>query len=306
MATAPSRADAAPEMAGRVRGRSWWFPIPPPRWFANWPSRNQDPVLPPSVVAPGVKESGHPTWRPASDQPVTDVGLTISAEAPGRLPTLDPAGPHGRGFVERHLVVARRALQLHHAQIARLARYAATSGVAFGVSELTLLVLYGYGVVSATVAALIANLAGTVPSYLMSRYWIWKEAARTRVVRQVILYWATSVSCIVLTSLATGAIATLAPAGHRFHLAVVAIGFPAVTLAFWLLKFVLYQRVIFPTTRRRLGSTWPRDRCRRADQAARSVPAVVLSVRAATGRVVRSRRPTDGQPTASDCSPSDR
>ncbi len=134
------------------------------------------------------------------------------------------------------------------AQIARLARYAATSGVAFGVSETTLLILYGNDVVNATVAAVIANLAGTVPSYFMSRYWIWKDAARTRVGRQVVLYWTTSVVCMAVTSLATGAIASLAPAGHRFHLAVVAVGFPAVTLVFWLAKFVVYQHVIFPTT----------------------------------------------------------
>ena len=153
-----------------------------------------------------------------------------------------------------HAIGAWTSSQRGRAQIARLARYAATSGVAFGVSETTLLILYGNDVVNATVAAVIANLAGTVPSYFMSRYWIWKDAARTRVGRQVVLYWATSVVCMALTSLATGAIASLAPAGHRFHLAVVAVGFPAVTLVFWLAKFVLYQRVIFPGTPRMVGS----------------------------------------------------
>jgi putative flippase GtrA len=122
------------------------------------------------------------------------------------------------------------------------------------VSETTLLILYGNDVVNATVAAVIANLAGTVPSYFMSRYWIWRDSPRTRVGRQVVLYWITSLVCMGLTSLATGAIASLAPAGHRFHLAVVAVGFPAVTLVFWLAKFVLYQRVIFPGAPRTVGS----------------------------------------------------
>lgn len=132
------------------------------------------------------------------------------------------------------------------AGIVRLARYATTSGIAFGVSEATLLLLYGFDLTTATVAALIANLAGTVPSYLLSRYWIWKDAGRERVVRQVILYWAVSITCIAVTSLLTGALASLAPAGHPFHLMVVAIGFPVITLTFWLIKYVLYQRVIFP------------------------------------------------------------
>jgi putative flippase GtrA len=140
-------------------------------------------------------------------------------------------------------------LQGRHTQIARVARYAATSGVAFGVSETTLLILYGNAIADATIAAVIANLVATVPSYLMSRYWIWKDSNRTRVRRQVVLYWAVSLICLALTSVATGAIASLAPAGHRFHLAVVAVGFPAVTIVFWLAKFFVYQRVIFPAAR---------------------------------------------------------
>ena len=131
-------------------------------------------------------------------------------------------------------------------QIARLARYSASSIVAFAVSEAILLILYGTGVLGATAAALVANLVGTLPSYLMSRYWIWKEAPRTRVGRQVVMYWATSFACIAGTSLATGAIANLAPPGHRFHLAIVGVGFLVVSLVFWLAKFVIYQRVIFP------------------------------------------------------------
>jgi putative flippase GtrA len=134
-----------------------------------------------------------------------------------------------------------------HDQIALVARYATTSVVAFGVSEITLLLLYGNAVASATVSAVIANLAGTVPSYFMSRYWIWKNADRSRAGRQVVLYWATSVLFITLTSVATGAIARLAPVGHPLHLEVVAVGFPAVTILFWIAKLFVYQRIIFRT-----------------------------------------------------------
>jgi len=134
-----------------------------------------------------------------------------------------------------------------HDQIALVARYLTTSIVAFGVSEIALLLLYGKGVTSATISAVIANLAGTIPSYFMSRYWIWKDADRSRAGRQVILYWATSAITIALTSLATGGIARLAPAGHPMHLEVVALGFPAVTILFWIAKLFVYQRIIFRT-----------------------------------------------------------
>jgi putative flippase GtrA len=129
--------------------------------------------------------------------------------------------------------------------IVQLTRYATTSGVALGISEVTLLVVYANGVGNATLAAVIANLAGTIPSYLMSRYWIWKDATRTRAGRQVVLYWMTAAVSMLVTSVATGAIAGLAPAGHKFHLAVVGIGFPAVQLVLWLAKYVVYQRLIF-------------------------------------------------------------
>jgi putative flippase GtrA len=150
-----------------------------------------------------------------------------------------PSPPTSNAIGKPGSVPGRRA------RMARLLRYAATSLVAFGVSEATLLILYGTGVLDATVAALAATLVGTVPSYFMSRYWIWRDAARTRVGRQVVLYWSTSIACIAGTSLATGAIANLVPAGHRFHLAIVGIGFLAVSITFWLAKFVIYQRLIF-------------------------------------------------------------
>lgn len=133
-------------------------------------------------------------------------------------------------------------------QFALVARYAITSVVAFGVSEASLLLLYGRGVAGATVCAVIANLVGTIPSYLLSRYWIWKDADRRRAGRQVVLYWTTSFVFIALTSLSTGGIAKLAPAGHTMHVEVVALAFPAVTVLFWIAKLFVYQQVVFRRT----------------------------------------------------------
>jgi putative flippase GtrA len=159
---------------------------------------------------------------------------------PGPLRSGSDASP------THHEIGARGTSPHRRAQIGRLARYGATSVIAFGMSEATLLALYGNGIANATVAALIANLVGTVPTYFMSRYWIWKDAARTRVGRQVVLYWTTSLVCLALTSVAAGVIAASTPAGYRFHLVVVAFGFFAVTLVLWLAKFAVYQRAVFP------------------------------------------------------------
>jgi putative flippase GtrA len=157
--------------------------------------------------------------------------------------------PHTDPAVDAAQRVPRRAA------VIRLARYAFTSVAAFAISEITLLVLVGTKTTGATVAALAANLAGTVPSYLLSRYWIWSEAPRTRVGRQAVLYWTTSIVCIAATSLATGAIAGLVPAGDRLHLVVAGVGFFGVNIVFWFAKFVVYQRIIFPVDRQPAGLT---------------------------------------------------
>ena len=151
-----------------------------------------------------------------------------------------------------------RPVPARRAAIERLVRYGATSVVAFAISEVTLLALYGSKTTGATVAAVVANLVGTVPSYLMSRYWIWNDAPRARAGRQVVMYWATSIVCIAGTSLATGAIASLVPAGHRFHLVVAGVGFLVVNIVFWLAKFAVYQQFIFPVHKPRLDGSAPR------------------------------------------------
>jgi putative flippase GtrA len=155
-------------------------------------------------------------------------------------------------LLSRSAVAEPRQDPARRAAIARLARYGATSVVAFAISEITLLVLYGSKTTGATVAAVVANLVGTVPSYLISRYWIWNDAPRARAGRQVAMYWATSIVCIAGTSLATGAIASLVPAGHRFHVVIAGVGFLVVNIVFWLAKFAVYQQVIFPVHKPRV------------------------------------------------------
>ncbi len=127
----------------------------------------------------------------------------------------------------------------------RWGRYAATSGVATGVSEGALLVLYGAHVLTASAAAVVASLAGTVPSYAMSRLWIWPEADRRRPGRQAAGYWMVGLASLALSSLLTGVAAANAPSGRTAHLAVVGIAYIGTYGALWALKFAVYQRFLF-------------------------------------------------------------
>ncbi len=175
--------------------------------------------------------------RPYSDIEVAN-GLEGSAEPSGE--------PARYGPLERANTWVRELLFRKRAHLGRVVRYGATSGIAFAMSEAILLILVSTGATGATVAAMIANVAATIPSYLMSRYWIWKDAERDRVGRQVVLYWTTSVVCWILIALVTGGIAKLIPKGHEYHLALIGLTFLAVNAVFFVLKYAVYHKIIFP------------------------------------------------------------
>lgn len=120
-----------------------------------------------------------------------------------------------------------------------------TSVVGTVVSESTLLIVYGAGWLGATAAAVVANLAGTVPSYAMSRYWIWPEADRSHAARQMVAYWAVSVVSLVISSAAVGVATAHAPEGKLAHLVVAGGSYVGIYAVMWLAKFVIYQRVLF-------------------------------------------------------------
>lgn len=144
----------------------------------------------------------------------------------------------------------------------RLWRYAVTSAVATAVSEATLLLLYGTGALGATTSAVVANLAGTFPSYFMSRYWIWPEADRRRPGRQVVAYWVISIVSLVVSSAVTGVAAANAPGGHEAHLVIVGVAYVGTYALLWVAKFVIYQRLLFRPGPgdTRAGMVWTNDR----------------------------------------------
>lgn len=130
-------------------------------------------------------------------------------------------------------------------RVHKLFRDAFTSGVATGISELTLLALYASGFLGATGSAVLANLAGTVPSYLLSRYWIWPEADRSGSARQMGLYWFTSVVSLVVSTAGTSLAGAHAPAGHTAHVIMVGSAYIGTVAILWVAKFLVYHRFIF-------------------------------------------------------------
>jgi putative flippase GtrA len=124
-------------------------------------------------------------------------------------------------------------------------RYAATSGVSTMVSEVTVVALYAEHFLGASSASVVASLVGAVPSYLLSRYWIWPEADRAHMARQAVSFAVVALVSLVIASLVTGVAAANAPGGHVAHVAVVGITYVGVYGLLWVAKFVVYQTTLF-------------------------------------------------------------
>jgi len=135
-------------------------------------------------------------------------------------------------------------------RVRRLWRYAVTSVVATAVSEATLLLVYGAGLLDASTSAVVASLAGTFPSYAMSRYWIWPDADRRHAGGQATAYWVIAIVSLVVSSVVTGAAAAAAPSGHRVHTVIVGVAYVGTYGLLWVIKFAIYQRFLFRAARR--------------------------------------------------------
>jgi len=167
-----------------------------------------------------------------------------SAPAVASVRALDDEAPPASSlaaFVEDLVARVRPKVQ-------RLWRYAVTSVAATVVSEVVLVVLYAGRVTGATTAAVIASLAAAVPSYFMSRFWIWPEADRDHRTRQVTLYFVVSVISLVVSSVLTGLAGHVARGTHLKHVIIVALTYIGTYVLLWLAKFVVYQRVLFRST----------------------------------------------------------
>lgn len=129
--------------------------------------------------------------------------------------------------------------------LGRLLRYGTTSVLALGISEAVLLVVTESTALGGATSALLANIAGTVPSYLLSRYWIWPEADRRRVGRQVVLYWMISLVSMGLSSVTVGLVADHVPRTRILHMLLLGAAYLVVSFILWVAKYVSYRRLIF-------------------------------------------------------------
>jgi putative flippase GtrA len=135
----------------------------------------------------------------------------------------------------------------------RFFRYSVGSVVAIVTSEVTFVLCYGTGLLGTTGASVTAFLAGAIPNYVLNRSWAWERRGRVHVGREVILYAAVSIVSLVAAALVTGWVSRFAPhltASQAARTALVAASYLVTYGLLFVLKFVIFQRVVFVEPRR--------------------------------------------------------
>ena len=153
----------------------------------------------------------------------------------GAVPTIPELRP---GFVGR----LRQS-----AVIGRLVRCASVSVFTTVLSNAVLVVLAGPVGMAAAWANLIANAAGTGPSYALNRRWVWRHDG-SDLWRQVIPFWVLSFAGLALSTLTVSLTAAWADAaglsGPGRSLSLVIANVSAFGIL-WVAQFLLLDKVLF-------------------------------------------------------------
>lgn len=95
-------------------------------------------------------------------------------------------------------------------------------------------------------ANVIAVCCGIVPSYVANRQWVWGRRGRSDVVREVVPFWALSLSGLALSTIAVAwAAGVTAEWSDSARAVVLPLANLSVFGALWVAQFVLLDRVLF-------------------------------------------------------------
>jgi putative flippase GtrA len=137
---------------------------------------------------------------------------------------------------------------VRHPLARRLTGYSAGSVVAATTGELAFVLTYGWLHAGTTWASAAGFVGAAVPNYILNRRWAWSDRRGRSRRAEIILY-----AVVAMSSFAAAALTThWAEAGavrlfpqRSWQTAVLAGAYLAVSGVFFLIKFALYERVVF-------------------------------------------------------------
>jgi putative flippase GtrA len=130
----------------------------------------------------------------------------------------------------------------------RVGRFAVASVVATVVTELSFLALYGADLAGAEVAGVIAFVAGAVPKFVLSRWWVWRRPGTPSLLGEVVPYGLIAAG----TGLAAGLVTGLAERvieqqveSRPWQVGLVGAAFLATMVLMFAVRYVLFDRLVF-------------------------------------------------------------
>ena len=161
--------------------------------------------------------------------------------------------PLSRGCVAPSAAVAKTPAWLsphleRHPLLRRVTGYSAGSVVAIVLSEAAFAASLGWGHTGTTVASAVGFVGGAVPNYVLNRRWAWRDRRGRDRRTELVLYMSVAVATFLVS-----AVATHWAEGTARHLtvdrggqvALTTAAFLAVSAVFFVLKFVIYETLVF-------------------------------------------------------------
>lgn len=129
----------------------------------------------------------------------------------------------------------------------KLIRFTAASGITTAVSLSTILIVYGFHIISGILAAtLFGNLVAIAPSYYLTRVWAWGKRGKSHWRKEVLPYWLMSFAGIGFSLIGATWVKGIVHShdlDHTLNTLLVA-GMNLVSFAiFWVLKILLFNRI---------------------------------------------------------------
>ncbi len=127
-------------------------------------------------------------------------------------------------------------------------RYSVTSAISLVVSQVSFVVLFGTQTMGAKYSSITATLVGTVPSYILNRYWAFQKRDSNRVFHEVLPYVGMALISLVFSTWTTDfadAHASIAGKSALARILWVDGAYLGSFALLWIAKFAFLNKILF-------------------------------------------------------------
>lgn len=138
--------------------------------------------------------------------------------------------------------------RLRSGRVGRLVKFGMVSAVSIVVSQVSIAVLFGLFRLSAQWSNIGAACIALVPSFQLSRRWVWQKKGSSHLTREVVPFWAMALIGLALSTVAAGLAEDWAKANLTSHFArtiVVMVGVLGSYGVLWLARFFILDHLVF-------------------------------------------------------------